>query len=242
MLIETENIWRSYNRNAVSIEALKNCTFSIMAGEFLAIMGPSGSGKTTLMNLLGLLDRPNGGSLCILGSQTNVLSDAGRAKIRNQFLGFVFQSYNLLPRHSSTENVELPMIYNGIRPAERMKRAMKALEEVGLSDRRGHFPHQLSGGEQQRVAIARALVNQPSLILADEPTGALDSQSGSRILALFQDINHSGRAVVTVTHDEWVARHAQRILRMKDGEIVSDEPVPQRLLAADNNSGAMVRM
>lgn len=239
-LIKAAHLGRSYSSGGTSIDALKNCSISVTAGEFVAIMGPSGSGKTTLMNMLGLLDRQDAGTLDILGRRASGLSDARRAEIRNRIFGFVFQSYNLLPRHSAVENVELPMIYASIRARERRRRAVKALEDVGLAKRQGHYPHQLSGGEQQRVAIARALVNQPRLILADEPTGALDSQKGRQILALFQTINRAGHAVVVVTHDERVARHAQRILRMADGEIISDETVPNRLWAADAASEVLV--
>lgn len=231
MLIQAENIMRSYNRGDARIDALKGCSLSIDRGEFVAITGPSGSGKSTLMNILGLLDRPNAGSLEIQGRNTEALTEKARAKIRNLDFGFVFQSYNLLPRHTAFENVELPMIYAGIRASERRKRVLKSLEDIGLAARSGHLPHQLSGGEQQRVAVARALANHPSLVLADEPTGALDSQKGLRVLALFQEINAAGRAVVVITHDEKVARHAQRILRMMDGEIASDEPVQDRIVA-----------
>jgi putative ABC transport system ATP-binding protein len=231
MLIQAENIMRSYNSGDARIDALKGCSLSIKTGEFLAITGPSGSGKTTLMNILGLLDRPNSGSLKFQGRNTEGLSETARAKIRNLDIGFIFQSYNLLPRHTAFENVELPMVYAGTRASERRKRALKLLEDIGLATRSGHLPHELSGGEQQRVAVARALANHPNLVLADEPTGALDSKKGLRMLALFQEVNAAGCAVVVITHDEKVARHAQRILRMSDGEIVSDETVQDRTLA-----------
>ena len=191
-------------------------------------MGPSGSGKTTLMNLFGLLDLPSSGILRVQDIDTATLSDDRRAKLRNHTFGFVFQSYNLLPRLTAIENVELPMIYSGIAGPERRRRAKLGLEEVGLGSRIAHWPHQLSGGEQQRVAIARALVNNPSLILADEPTGALDSRIGAQVLASFRAINEAGRAIITVTHDEDVALHAKRIIRLNDGQIVTDEPVNQR--------------
>lgn len=234
MLIQAENIVRSYNSGNARIDALKGCSLSIKKGEFVAIKGPSGSGKTTLMNILGLLDRPNSGSLKIQGRNTQTLPETARAEIRNLDIGFVFQSYNLLPRHTAFENVELPMIYAGIRTSERRKLTLKLLEDHGLVARSRHLPHQLSGGEQQRVAVARALSNRPKLVLADEPTGALDSKKGLRMLALFQEINAAGCAVVVITHDEKVASHAQRMLRMKDGEIVSDEPVRDRILADKN--------
>lgn len=233
MLLEADTISRSYNSGTARVEALKPCSLCIVEGEFVAIMGPSGSGKTTMMNILGLLDRPTRGALHVLGRHADTLSDAARAKIRNRDFGFVFQSYNLLARHTAFENVELPMIYAGVGRRERRIRVLEVLEEVGLSARQDHLPHQLSGGEQQRVAIARALVNGPSLILADEPTGALDTERGGRVLAMFQAINDAGRAIILITHDERVARHARRILRVRDGVILSDEPVENRLFAEE---------
>lgn len=233
MLIEADTISRSYNSGTARVEALKPCSLRIAQGEFLAIMGPSGSGKTTLMNILGLLDRPSKGALHVLGRRADTLTDAARARIRNRDFGFVFQSYNLLARHTAFENVELPMIYAGVRQRERRIRALEALEEVDLVAREGHLPHQLSGGEQQRVAIARALVNKPSLILADEPTGALDTEKGCQVLAMFQAINNAGRAIVLITHDERVARHTRRILRVQDGVILSDEQLNNGLIAEE---------
>ena len=231
MLLEAQDLDRIYKAGNTRLAALQKVSLSVEPGEYIAIMGPSGSGKTTLMNLFGLLDRPSSGTLRILGVDTAELSADRHAQIRNRSIGFVFQSYNLLPRHTAIENVELPMIYSGIAAPDRRQRAMRVLKEVGLGSRVEHWPHQLSGGEQQRVAIARALVNNPALMLADEPTGALDSRTGARVLALFQAINEAGRAVITVTHDENVALHARRIIRLKDGRVISDEPVQQRVLS-----------
>ena len=231
MLLQAQDLGRIYKAGGTRLAALQDVSLSVEPGEYIAIMGPSGSGKTTLMNLFGLLDRPSSGTLSILGVDTAELSADLHAQIRNHSVGFVFQSYNLLPRHTAIENVELPLIYSGIAARDRRRRAMEILQEVGLDSRVQHWPHQLSGGEQQRVAIARALVNNPALILADEPTGALDSRTGARVLALFQAINEAGRAVIIITHDENIARHARRIIRLKDGRVVSDDPVQQRALS-----------
>lgn len=231
MLLEAQDIDKIYKAGTSTLAALQQVSLSVEQGEYIAIMGPSGSGKTTLMNLFGLLDRPSSGTLRIAGVDTAELSADRLAKIRNRSIGFVFQSYNLLPRHTAIENVELPMIYSGLKAPTRRQRAMQMLEAVGLGSRIEHWPHQLSGGEQQRVAIARALVNNPALILADEPTGALDSRAGARVLALFQSINKAGRAVITITHDENVAQHAHRIIRLKDGRVVSDELVQKRVFS-----------
>ena len=239
MLVIAEGLSRSYSSGATRIDALKNCSFTIATGEFVAITGASGSGKTTLMNVLGLLDRPDAGSLALGGQRTEDLSAAQKARFRNREIGFVFQSYNLLPRHSAVENIELPMIYAGVRSSERRRRALRALEEVGLENRGGHMPHQLSGGEQQRVAVARALVNEPKLVLADEPTGALDSQKGQRVLELFQQVNSAGRAIVMITHDATVARHAKRIMQMKDGKILLDRKVRDRIVGKSERSPSL---
>lgn len=230
MLIQADNIWRGYQSGAARLDALKDCSFTIEDGDFVAITGPSGSGKTTLMNILGLLDRPSGGVLRVDGQNTGKLSANARARLRNTGFGFVFQSYNLLPRLTALENIELPMIYAGVAAAARRARALALLEETGLQDRMAHFPHQLSGGEQQRIAIARALANRPRMLLADEPTGALDSRKGRQILASFQRINAAGQTVAMITHDETVAQHAKRVLRMKDGRITADMPVQNRIL------------
>ncbi|MEX0301990.1 MAG: ABC transporter ATP-binding protein [Leisingera sp.] len=225
MFLTAQHISRSYQSGTARIEAVKDCSFSLAEGEFLAITGPSGSGKSTLMAILGLLERPSAGSLQVRGQNTEDMPADTRAKLRSRDFGFIFQSYNLLPRLTALENVELPMIYTGAGRAERRTRALELLHRVGLEDRQRHFPSQLSGGEQQRIAIARALANRPRLILADEPTGALDSGKGLQVLSLFHEINRAGRTIAVITHDETVARHAGRILRMKDGRITADEQV-----------------
>jgi putative ABC transport system ATP-binding protein len=237
MLLEAQDLGRVYRSGSNRLTALQNVSLPVEPGEYVAIMGPSGSGKTTLMNLLGLLDRPSSGTLRILGADTAELSADHHAQIRNRSIGFVFQSYNLLPRHTAIENVELPMIYSGIARAERRQRALQFLELIGLDGRASHWPHQLSGGEQQRVAIARAIVNNPALILADEPTGALDSRTGARVLALFKALNEAGRTVIIITHDENVALHARRIIRLKDGRVVTDELVQERAMNEAVKSG-----
>jgi len=214
------------------VRALKGVSLEIEDGEITAIMGPSGSGKSTLMNLLGFLDRPLSGLYLFEGHDVSQLGENERAAIRNRRIGFVFQTFNLLQRSTAIENVELPLIYGGLKKAERRRRAETALASVGLGHRKNHWPYQLSGGEQQRVAIARALVNDPSLILADEPTGALDGQTGLGILALFQQLNCEGRTIVVVTHDQDVGRHANRILSLQDGQLTADEQIPNPLNAA----------
>ena len=231
MLIEAVDLSKRYTTGAGSVAALDAVSFGIERGEFVAVMGPSGSGKTTLMNLLGLLDRPTSGRLALAGEDVSRLSADRQSALRNRHIGFVFQSYNLLHRSTAIENVELPLVYAGIPRAERQRRAGHALERIGLSKRREHWPVQLSGGEQQRVAIARAMVSEPALILADEPTGALDSHTGLEILALFQAINDAGSAILMVTHDQTVAQYARRILRMKDGRLEADGPVTERSFA-----------
>jgi putative ABC transport system ATP-binding protein len=199
----------------------------------LAIMGPSGSGKSTLMHIVGLLDRPTTGSVVVEGEDVSEMAANELAAVRNRRIGFVFQAFNLLPRTSAVANVELPLIYSGVPMLKRARLAREALERVGLGDRLGHQSSQLSGGQQQRVAIARALVNQPSIVLADEPTGNLDSRSGIEVMAILQDLNRLGNTVIVVTHDETVARHAERIVYLKDGRIVHDELVEPRILAED---------
>ena len=228
MLIVAESLTRRYGRGKTAVTALAEVRFAIGPGEYVAIMGPSGSGKSTLMNLIGLLDRPSAGRLVFKGEDCTRLSPDRLAAIRNRDIGFVFQSYNLLARHTGLENVEMPLVYAGARRKDRARRAMAALDAVGLAERGGHGPGELSGGEQQRVAIARALVGDPALILADEPTGALDSRTGADILALFEAINAQGRTVVMITHDEAVARHARRIIQLRDGAIVDDTAQPAR--------------
>jgi putative ABC transport system ATP-binding protein len=221
-LIETRDLTRIYDLAAARVVALDRVSLSIDAGDFVAVMGPSGSGKSTFMNLVGCLDRPSAGTYRLRGAAVETLDADGLASLRNREIGFVFQQFNLLPRTDALGNVELPMIYAGVDRRARRERALAALARVGLADRSHHQPMQLSGGQQQRVAIARALVNNPSLLLADEPTGALDSRTAAEILALFQALNREGVTIVLVTHDADVGRHARRIVRFKDGCVVED--------------------
>ena len=221
-LIEARDLSRIYNLDAGRVVALDGVTLDVEEGEFVAVMGPSGSGKSTFMNLVGCLDRPSSGRYRLGGTAVESLSADGLARLRNRAIGFVFQQFNLLPRTDALGNVELPMIYAGVDRRQRRARALAALDRVGLADRSHHRPMQLSGGQQQRVAIARALVNAPSLLLADEPTGALDSRTAVEILGLFQDLNREGVTVVLVTHDAEVARHARRVVRFRDGGVVED--------------------
>jgi putative ABC transport system ATP-binding protein len=204
----------------LTFQALKNINLAINKGEFVAIMGPSGSGKSTLMNILGLLDHPTSGSFQLEGKDIAHLKNDHLAEIRNKKIGFVFQNFNLLPRTSAVENVALPLIYSGVSRPERIRRARKELDSVGLSDKYDSRPNQLSGGQQQRVAIARALVTNPEIIFADEPTGNLDSKSGIDVLKLLEDLSHQGKTIVLITHDSNIASHANRVIRVKDGEIV----------------------
>jgi putative ABC transport system ATP-binding protein len=229
MLLEAERLTRCYGSGAVAVNALTETSFTVSEGEFVAIMGPSGSGKSTLMSLVGLLDRPTSGRLVLAGEDTTGLDHDRLAALRNRRIGFVFQAYNLLARNTTLENVEMPLVYSGVRGRKRRLKAQAALEGVGLAHRMDHWPGELSGGEQQRVAIARALVTDPALVLADEPTGALDSRSGLSILALFQALHRAGRTILMVTHDEHVAGHAHRILRLQDGALVADVPVAEPL-------------
>ena len=222
-LIEIRDLSRVYELDAGRVVALDGVSLDIEDGDFAAVMGPSGSGKSTLMNLIGCLDRPTAGSYRLAGTAVETLDANGLAALRNREIGFVFQQFNLLPRMDALGNVELPMVYAGIDAKARRGKALEALSRVGLAERAHHRPMQLSGGQQQRVAIARALVNAPSLVLADEPTGALDSRTAIEILALFQALNREGVTVVIVTHDADVARHARRVVRFRDGRVVSDE-------------------
>ncbi len=221
-LIETRDLGRIYQLDAGRVVALDHVSLDIEEGDFVAVMGPSGSGKSTFMNLIGCLDRPTQGSYRLAGTAVESLDANGLARLRNRDIGFVFQQFNLLPRVDALGNVALPMIYAGIDRRTRHERALKALHRVGLAERSHHRPMQLSGGQQQRVAIARALVNGPKLLLADEPTGALDSRTAADILGLFQELNREGVTVVLVTHDADVGRHARRIVRFKDGRILED--------------------
>lgn len=223
-LIELNDIWKIYDLGEVQVEALKAATLSIEQGEYVALIGPSGSGKSTLMNTLGCLDRPTRGSYRLAGEEVARMSRDELARIRNRRLGFVFQNFNLLARTSAIENVELPLLYGqGIGAREGRRRAIEVLKRVGLGDRLDHHPGQLSGGQQQRVAIARALVNEPSILMGDEPTGNLDTRTSREVIQLFQTLNESsGITVILVTHDQEIARHAKRIIALRDGRIVAD--------------------
>ncbi|MFC1491497.1 ABC transporter ATP-binding protein [Nitrospinota bacterium] len=225
-LIESHDLIKDYLLGgSLKVHALRGISTGILPGEFVAVMGPSGSGKSTFMNLLGCLDTPTSGRYLLEGRDISNLSKDDLAEIRNHKIGFVFQTFNLLPRTSALENVELPLLYSGIPSRARRQKAEEKLEDVGLSERAGHHPSQLSGGEQQRVAIARALVNDPILILADEPTGNLDSRTGVEIMALFQKLNRSGITIVLVTHEADIARFARRVLTFHDGKVMEDAPV-----------------
>jgi putative ABC transport system ATP-binding protein len=222
-LIRTENLWKTYEMGAEKIHALAGVSFVVKRNEYLAIMGPSGSGKSTLMNLIGCLDTPTQGQYWINGRLVSDMNDDELAYIRNREIGFVFQTFNLLARASALHNVELPLIYNGTPAQERIERAKKALEMVELENRMTHKPNELSGGQRQRVAIARALVNNPSIVLADEPTGNLDSQTGVEIMNLFEKLHKGGNTIILVTHEHDVAEHAHRIIHIRDGRVATDE-------------------
>jgi len=223
--IKTDGLAKTYELGAEQVRALCGVDIEIRRGEYVAIMGPSGSGKSTLMNLIGCLDSPSSGRYWLAGRQVSDLSEDDLAAIRNKEIGFVFQTFNLLPRTSALHNVELPMIYNGTPPEERANRARKALEAVELGNRMTHKPNEMSGGQRQRVAIARALVNAPSILLADEPTGNLDSKTGDEIMSLFDRLHQQGNTIILVTHENEIARHAHRIIRLRDGKVECDELV-----------------
>ncbi len=218
-LIETANLWKTYKMGTEELHALKGVNLIVEKGEYLAIMGPSGSGKSTLMNLIGCLDTPSQGSYVLNGKQVAKMDDDELAHIRNREIGFVFQTFNLLPRATALHNVELPLIYNGTDSKTRIQKAKKALEMVDLGDRMGHKPNELSGGQRQRVAVARALVNNPSIILADEPTGNLDSKTGEEIMGLFARLHIEGNTIIVVTHEPEIALHANRVIYIRDGNI-----------------------
>lgn len=231
-LIRTYDLWKTYEMGAEKIHALQGVSFEIQRNEYVAIMGPSGSGKSTLMNLIGCLDTPTQGEYFLNGKRVSDMDDDELAHIRNQEIGFVFQTFNLLARATALQNVELPLIYAGVAAAERRERARFALEQVELADRMDHRPNEMSGGQRQRVAIARALVNHPSIILADEPTGNLDSRTGNEIMTLFDRLHEKGNTLILVTHEPDVAQHAHRIIHILDGRIGSDEVVKKPAVPA----------
>lgn len=221
-LIQTKDLWKTYQMGTELIHALQGVSIEIERGEYVAIMGPSGSGKSTLMNLIGCLDTPSKGSYLLNGKQVSEMNDDELARIRNEEIGFVFQTFNLLPRATALHNVELPLIYAGVSAKARGERAAQALDKVELADRKSHRPNQLSGGQRQRVAIARALVNNPSILLADEPTGNLDSKTGVEIMSLFERLHQAGNTIVLVTHEPEVAAHAHRSIHIRDGQVEKD--------------------
>jgi putative ABC transport system ATP-binding protein len=221
-LIETKDLWKSYVMGSETIHALRGVSVGIERGEYVAIMGPSGSGKSTLMNLIGCLDTPSKGSYLLNGKQVSQMNDDELARIRNEEIGFVFQTFNLLPRATALHNVELPLIYAGVTGKERSERANRALERVELTDRKSHRPNELSGGQRQRVAVARALVNNPSILLADEPTGNLDSKTGEEIMNLFARLHQGGNTIIIVTHEADIAAHAHRVVHIRDGQVERD--------------------
>ncbi len=224
-LIRLQNLSRIYQMGSETIHALRDISLEIQRGEYVAIMGPSGSGKSTLMNILGCLDSPSSGKYELNGTDVSEMDDNDLAEVRNREIGFVFQTFNLLPRSHALHNVELPLIYASIDADQRQKLAREALASVGLADRLHHRPNELSGGQRQRVAVARALINKPSILLADEPTGNLDSKTGTEIMALFENLSRQGNTILVVTHEEEIARHAARIIRIRDGLIAADERV-----------------
>ncbi|MGE5417028.1 MAG: ABC transporter ATP-binding protein [Acidobacteriota bacterium] len=232
-MIQITSLSKTYDTGVVRVQALKSIDLDVEKGEFVAVMGPSGSGKSTLMNILGCLDRPTSGTYRLSGMDLHEMGEPDLAKIRNSKIGFVFQTFNLLPRMNALRNVEVPMLYGGIDPRERKRRATVALEQVGLQGHIKHRPNELSGGQRQRVAVARALVNNPDILLADEPTGNLDTRSGYDIMALFQDLHKRGSTIVLVTHEPEIAKHAQRIIYFRDGHLVKSEQVEKPLQAAE---------
>ncbi len=235
-MLKLKNITKDYVNGDVVTSALKDISFDVEEGELVAIMGPSGSGKSTLMHIIGLLDKSTGGTYTLDKVETSLMNEDKLAQLRNQKIGFVFQSFNLLPRITALENVELPLAYNSTAPKDRIKIARRMLASVGLSHRFHHFPNQLSGGERQRVAIARALVNDPAIILADEPTGNLDSKSGKQVMEILQKLNNDGKTIILVTHEEYTSKHADRIIKLLDGKIVMDARVEEKIDASKEDT------
>lgn len=230
MVVEVKNVIKKYVTGEIDFTALKGVSLEIAEGEFTAIMGPSGSGKSTFMNILGCLDKMNGGTYILNNKDVSNLSGKELSYVRNKEIGFVFQAFNLLPRMTILENVELPMVYAGVPKKVRREKALDALAKVGLSERVKHKPNEISGGQKQRVAIARAIVNDPSVLMADEPTGNLDTKSSIEIMKIFQNLNNEGVTVIMVTHEPDIAQHCKRVVRFKDGEIISDEQVIDRIV------------
>ncbi len=230
-IIEARDIQKEYRMGTQTVHALRGVSFEIKKNEYVAIMGPSGSGKSTMMNVIGCLDTPSKGDYILNGHDVKKLTDNQLAEVRNREIGFVFQTFNLLPRSSALANVELPLIYAGMSSRERRKRAIEVIEKVGLADRMDHKPNELSGGQRQRVAIARALVNNPSILLADEPTGNLDTKTGNEIMELFEDLHKAGNTIIVVTHEEDIAAHARRVIRLRDGLLESDVRIKEPVLA-----------
>lgn len=224
MLIEIKELYKNYEMGELSVPALQDISLTIQQNEYVAIMGPSGSGKSTLMNILGCLDIPTSGNYLFRKIDVSTLSDDALSAMRNKEIGFVFQNFNLLPKMNALQNVEMPLIYSGVKSTERKKLALEALEKVGLTDRIHHKPSELSGGQRQRVAIARALVSKPGILLADEPTGALDTKTGEEIMLLFKELHQEGNTIILITHEQEIADHANRTIHIRDGKIFSDEP------------------
>ena len=224
-VIQIENLTRVYQMGETEVRALSGVSLEVKRNEYMAIMGPSGSGKSTLMNMIGCLDTPSSGEYILNGNRVSQMNDSDLAEVRNREIGFVFQTFNLLPRTSCLANVELPLIYSGIKASDRKKRALDVLDKVGLGDRVDHKPNELSGGQRQRVAIARALVNSPSILLADEPTGNLDTKTGDEIMLLFEELYRAGNTIILVTHENEIAEYARRIVRLRDGFVEKDETV-----------------